>query len=244
MKKLTSSFILFFITISIYSQTMKIIYEERANIDYQLRNEKDEETRKRVASFLSKPTVYILIIKNDESQYILANNVPDTKENQSIEDEISNNKVMKLGTSNTGLYKNHSTGSFMNEADIFGKKVIIKDSIINFNWEITDETKTIGNFVCKKATAVYNNNKINAWFTDKIPVSEGPYIYGGLPGLIIELDNGPKIFAVTKIEQTKEDFKFYIPPTNGKTITQKEYDKKLNDLIDELKAGKAINADD
>jgi hypothetical protein len=52
------------------AQSVTIRYEERANIENQLKNVTDPETRKRVSAHLSKPTNYLLYYDNGVSFYI------------------------------------------------------------------------------------------------------------------------------------------------------------------------------
>lgn len=67
----------------------------------------------------------------------------------------------------------------------------------NYNWKITDETKTIKGFFVKKAVAESIEvpkddpayyGKVYAWFTEEIPIPAGPDRYVGLPGLILEIE--------------------------------------------------------
>lgn len=51
-------------------------------------------------------------------------------------------------------YKNVKDKFFLQERDIFGKEFLIKDSLQVFNWELSTESKQIGNYTCFKATAV------------------------------------------------------------------------------------------
>ena len=64
------------------------------------------------------------------------------------------------------------------------------------HWRIiSTETKKIDNYTCYKATTEYvvTNPKgtfkhpVVAWFCPEIPISHGPNGYGGLPGLILEI---------------------------------------------------------
>jgi GLPGLI family protein len=55
------------------------------------------------------------------------------------------------------------------------------------DWSIQNETKEIGGFVCSKATTTFAGRNYTAWFTNEIPISNGPYKFDGLPGLIVEI---------------------------------------------------------
>lgn len=56
---------------------------------------------------------------------------------------------------------------------------------------------------CIKATADYHGRKWTAWFAPEIPVQDGPWKLGGLPGLIMEAttDDGKYSFVATGIQQ-------------------------------------------
>lgn len=60
------------------------------------------------------------------------------------------------------------------------------------NWKLSEETKTIENIKCQKAEVTYGGRNWTAWFAKEIQISEGPYIFNGLPGLIVELYDSSK----------------------------------------------------
>ncbi len=66
----------------------------------------------------------------------------------------------------------------------------------NLKWQITDDTCCVLGYVCNKATTSFAGRDYIAWFSPDIPIPYGPYKFGGLPGLIL------------KIEDTKNNFRF------------------------------------
>ncbi len=58
---------------------------------------------------------------------------------------------------------------------------------IDFKWKLENETCTILNSLCQKATADYGGRKWTAWFSKDYPFSLGPYKFFGLPGLILKI---------------------------------------------------------
>lgn len=73
-----------------------------------------------------------------------------------------------------------------------------------WTWEISDSTKTILGYECVKATTDFHGRKWIAWFSPEIPLSNGPWKLGGLPGVILEAstDDGKYSFVATGIQQT------------------------------------------
>ncbi len=66
--------------------------------------------------------------------------------------------------------------------------VFIKDSLPDFNWKIdSDVKKVILGFDCVKATCRFRGTDIVAYFAEKIPLPFGPWKFGKLPGLILEV---------------------------------------------------------
>lgn len=98
-------------------------------------------------------------------------------------------------------------------------------------WKITQDKKKIGGYICYKATKkiLLNNKlpiKVIAWFTPEIPFSFGPKGYGGLPGLIIALDERGFYFYAEKIKFSDKNL-VIDKPNKGKFVTPDEYDQLI-----------------
>jgi GLPGLI family protein len=78
----------------------------------------------------------------------------------------------------------------------------------NLKWNISSEKKKIGIYKTQKATVTYGNREWTAWFTNEIPISEGPYIFNGLPGLIISIvdNSGDYQFDLIQTKKLKNLF--------------------------------------
>ena len=84
--------------------------------------------------------------------------------------------------------------------DIYSDQTTVVDFLSDFAWQCSDEKKKIANFECIKCTGYSCNDTLTAWYSNEIPISEGPLIYGGLPGLIVSL----------QIKQGKADFTYFL----------------------------------
>lgn len=49
------------------------------------------------------------------------------------------------------------------------------------NWKLSDETKTMIGYNCKKATCRFRGRNYIAWYAMDIPIKAGPYKFSGLP---------------------------------------------------------------
>ena len=62
-------------------------------------------------------------------------------------------------------------------------------------WEIHEDTMMVCSYLCQKATCTFRGRNYVAWFTMDIPVSNGPWKFGGLPGLILKIYDTELLFV-------------------------------------------------
>jgi GLPGLI family protein len=75
---------------------------------------------------------------------------------------------------------------------------------------------------------------ITAWYAPEIPISHGPESYWGLPGLILEINDGKTITLCSKIVLNPKDKAAIKAPTKGKEVSQKEYDEIVVKKMEEM----------
>ncbi|MBK1895631.1 GLPGLI family protein [Chryseobacterium sp. YIM B02567] len=80
------------------------------------------------------------------------------------------------------LAKNKISKIISNREDDF--LLPIEDDL---QWNISSEKKKIGTYNAQKATLTYGGREWTAWFTNDISIHDGPYIFNGLPGLIVSI---------------------------------------------------------
>ena len=74
---------------------------------------------------------------------------------------------------------------------------------------------------------------VTAWYTPEIPVSQGPEGYWGLPGLILEVNDGKTIILCSKVVLNPKEKTEIKASTKGKVISQKEYDEAVVKKMEE-----------
>lgn len=121
-----------------------------------------------------------------------------------------------------------------------------------FKWVITDEKKKIGNLKCQAALLKYAGRNYKAWFTNDIPISDGPYKFYGLPGLIVEMEDDRRHykFELVSYKNLADEKPLWISERRlgGKKITKAEYYKALKNSQDNIvlemsKSGFSLNPD-
>ncbi|WP_370895264.1 GLPGLI family protein [Chryseobacterium gossypii] len=95
----------------------------------------------------------------------------------------SKNRIYK-----EAYYKSASQPKILIKSNIADKPYWIEDTPPEIQWNTHyDETKIISNYTCKKATGNFRGSSIIAYYTTDLPYPYGPFKFGGLPGLILEI---------------------------------------------------------
>jgi GLPGLI family protein len=76
---------------------------------------------------------------------------------------------------------------------------------------------------------------ITAWYTPEIPVNQGPEGYWGLPGLILEVNDGKTIILCSKVVLNLKEKAEIKAVTKGKVVSQKEYDETVMKKMEEFR---------
>jgi GLPGLI family protein len=203
----------------------RVEYEKRTNQHMMADANSDNVWTQTMLKLFPKTVtdVYELWFSRDKSMYKLAKENPD-------------NKYMMWGTKPTEsdvTLQDMRTNRTSTKRDVFENTYVISDSLRNLEWRITDETRTIAGFECRKAvTKICDSVYVVAFYTDQIPVSSGPETFGGLPGLILGLAV-PRLYTTwfaTKLELTE-------PTTAQLNPTQKGKKVNWEQLYAELKKG-------
>lgn len=104
------------------------------------------------------------------------------------------------------IYKNYPTGQITYMDKIIPTYFQYSEPLDVFQWQLADSSTTIGDFKANCAYTVYGGRRWVAWYTTDIPISDGPYKFRGLPGLIIRLYDDQKhyVFEMEKLERYEE----------------------------------------
>ncbi len=95
----------------------------------------------------------------------------------------------------------------------------------SIEWEVADEHREHLGFDVVRATAGSGDDLIEAWFAPDIPVSGGPALYGGLPGMILSLSvaGGRTRYDATEIDLGGVAEGVIAPPDEGDVVSEDEY---------------------
>ena len=173
----------------------------------------------------------ILLVGNNDSKFFSSILVKKPEEVKQTTHSDARQFQDGRGLNGTEVFKNLKTGQTTVTTRVTATLDVYtyNETISDFNWVISNETKEILSYSCRKATTVFRGREYEAWFTTDIPLNNGPWKFGGLPGLILRVSdtNNYFIFECQSIEMPKEkeaivkyDWK-YVPSTR----------KDVNNLI-------------
>ena len=117
----------------------------------------------------------------------------------------------------TYVYKNYPTGQMTITDRISLQDYCYVDSLHTQTWTMGDSTREVLGYTCQQATADFRGRHWTAWFATDIPVSDGPWKLGGLPGLILEAyDEGQQhVFTAVGLERVKDEPIIFNRPFRG-----------------------------
>lgn len=120
------------------------------------------------------------------------------------------------------------------QKEVFGQVFLLKDKKESIKWKITDETREIAGYTCRRANGlVADSIYVVAFYTNKIPISAGPESFYGLPGMILGIavpEENVTWFA-TEVTERKIASNVLVAPSKGKIITKKELLKNLTETL-------------
>lgn len=155
MKKIIFTFVLATITTFLTAQNFQgeAVYESKTSTTEFMKNipknrnitpEIEKMIEQRMKKMFEK--TFVLTFNKEASIY---------KEEEKLELEKQRGSMMMNFANNEGtFYKNIKKQQYTVDRDIFGKEFLIIDTLQQIKWQLSSETKKIGNYTCFKATAV------------------------------------------------------------------------------------------
>ncbi len=196
-KKIIITTIVFFSVIRVYAQSEKIdfIYEMVWKED----SLKPERTKREdmILQIKGAESCFQSMINHNYENYIV-----EVEKNMKSRGILHGGEVKKnIPVFKYRIFKAQSTLKV--EEQIMRKPYAYEMDFDPDQWQIQAEQDSIAGFWSQKAMIDHNGRSYIAWFTTEIPVSDGPYIFHGLPGLIVKLYDTQDHYTFTLKEVSK-----------------------------------------
>lgn len=110
--------------------------------------------------------------------------------------------ISSLPRSKSSIYKD---GDKITATLPIGRKDLYRFEEPALKWELVeDKKKMILSYSCHLAKVTSDTGKVYyAWYTSSIPISEGPFRFKGLDGLVLEVYNEEKSISINAVEIAK-----------------------------------------
>ena len=175
----------------------------------------------------------VLKIGNRISEYICNNEI--IAKQKFKEMKLSGNSDMRNVPKATILYRIIKDNKkeemlFFNQFGV--TKMFYKEPLNQMIWSLINEEKVILGYNCKKAITTFSGREYIAWYSTDIILSDGPYKFNGLPGLIFSISdtNNHHRFEINGIKKINEVYN--LDYENHVSVTKKEYVATVNKFKD------------
>ena len=142
----------------------------------------------------------------------------DSVEVRLVKQNKSNQEIMNAmlpyftGSSSLIIFKNYPSNqiSTIDRAYLTGT-FLYTENTPEFDWKMQAGAATICGYSCKKATTSFRGRNYTAWYAPKIALSDGPWKFRGLPGLILKVtdEKNEYSFECVAIEKSKNNEAIY-----------------------------------
>lgn len=165
-----------------------------------------------IGASLSKSYSYSLFKHDSVATYTSANAVP----------------KLQVSVPPMEVFKNYPAGKMTVVHRTFTRRLtFLYEDDMDIAWSIMPERKQISGYTCQKAVATFRGRNWEAWFTHQIPVSDGPWKFHGLPGLILQVSDDQNHFSFTCIGISREN----VPVKQWKWRYDKTTRENANDYM-------------
>jgi GLPGLI family protein len=175
--------------------------------------------------------IQTLLIGKDMSKYFSQYLLDFNKKTQELRTKGANTFLSNTekGTSSYEIFKRYVDDKIIvtDCGSRLGSNFQYEDDISDLKWDIRNDTSSILSYSCQRAVTQFRGRTYEAWFTSEIPINNGPWKFGGLPGLILKISDSQQyfVFECIGIEnlKNKESIKFY--DVKYTKIARKDLDK-------------------
>ena len=169
--KYVLTFIISIASFSVHSQENDKTYVVRYHGNFNSLFERSNNSREITAT---------LFIQGDQSLFTMKENGGEIIEPSNISINLSPDSLFTV-------YKDIESNSLVFDfMDLNQRPLYFADTLYPMHWDIKDVEKSIHGVLCKQATTSFKGRNYTAWFAPTLPISNGPWKLGGLPGLILE----------------------------------------------------------
>ncbi len=137
----------------------------------------------------AKTVKALLFLSEGSSIYMAANHMEQrdmkTQTTVSLAELVAKGEDFNLDLLSYKLIKDYASNKNTLHQQINGS--VHTATADQLEWHISNEAAEMNGYSCQKATTSYGGRNFTAWFTTEVAVKDGPYVFAGLPGLVVQV---------------------------------------------------------
>ncbi len=209
---------------AIFLSSGKIEFEKKVNLHSQIDDDDawGEFEKKNTPKF--RTTYFDLFFSGDKTIYQPGRENPDNLKNMEWASIADQNVV----------YNELDSSRCVAQKKVFEEMFLIQDSTRKIQWKITDETRTIAGFQCRRANAlIMDTMYVVAFYTDEIMTPGGPESFSGLPGMIlgVSLPHKHITWFATQVSAQAPAANVFKVPSKGKKASYRNLKDQMKDVM-------------
>jgi GLPGLI family protein len=131
------------------------------------------------------------------------------------------------------IFKNYPSGKITVTDHVASVDYLYEENGNEIQWQIETDTATILSYLCQKATTDFRGRHYEAWFTPDLPINDGPWKFGGLPGLILSIEDAGKEYRFQAVGLESSTLPVHFPKKDYLKTSRKEVDKIRKKFIED-----------
>lgn len=203
----------------------RIEFEKKLNLYAQIASDETDEAwielqKKTMPQF--KTTYFDLLFSSNKTLY------------QPGRENTDNNKLWQQPAEENVVYSDLATSRATSQKRVFEQLFLVQDSTRSIKWKITDETRVIAGFQCRRANAIIMDSiYVVAFYTDDIVTPGGPESFSGLPGMIlgVALPHQHVTWFATKVVNLAVKEESLKVPVKGKKVNNTILKETMNESL-------------
>lgn len=166
-------------TETLSNETMEFVYDYRCCVDTTGSLEDNMSNDNMLLQIGTKGLSKFSSYKNLTVDSIIMRSSQEQIANAAMEGKLSTGEFMTI-------YKNYPEGKLTHTEKICQDWFRYEEDIPQFEWEMTDSVANVLGYECQSARCKFRGREWTVFYTEEIPLSEGPWKLHGLPGLIMK----------------------------------------------------------
>lgn len=207
-------------------KTGTITYQEVIALDGMLHTGDDDALSASIAALLPKEHKTLKVLYFNEEGSLYENSARNTEKDEDIS---QGNIQMQIRQEmpDDKLFTDMKKKLYIEQKELMGRTFLVTGSMAALKWKFTGRQKLILGHPCQEAVSNSGGKEedgLTAWYTTDIPVSTGPQMLRGLPGMVLEGTIGKNVtITATEIREEAPAASVLKAPSKGKKISAEAF---------------------